>query len=312
MRLSHLVSASLIATLVFFVGVTLANAQRGRIQGRVADRSDAPLVGAQIVTEGEGNAPKQTETDDNGRYTILGFASGRVTVIASLEGYGPESVTVSVNQGNPVLAEFVLGRVRSGFELMAGDAALEGKDTAELEATLLAANAAFDAEDYDTAISGDGELLVALPSLTYLHLGMGNADRAKGELEMALAAYENLLDDPEHGQQAEVEIARTRLAMGDLDAAAGLVGDGVDTPREDLYNLGEVDFSRGDIDSAAGWYEKAAAAAPDWEKPWFKLALVALNKGEMDTAKQHFQKVIDLAPNSDEAADAQATLSALP
>ena len=312
MRLSHLVSAWLLATLMFVVGVTPASAQRGQIQGRVADQSDAPLAGAQIVTEGEGNAPKQTETDDNGRYTIIGFASGRVTVSASLEGYGPESVTVSVNQGNPALAEFILGRARSGFEVMVGDTALEGQDSAELEATLQAANAAFDAEDYDGAITGYGELLVALPSLTYLHLGMGNAYRAKGDFEMALSSYENLLGDPEHGQQVDVEIARTRLAMGDLDAAAALVTAGANTSREDLYNLGEVDFSRGDIDSAAEWYEKAAAAAPDWEKPWFKLALVALNKGDMDTAKEHFQKVVDLAPNSEEGATAQATLSALP
>ena len=96
MRLSHLVSASLIGALMFFVGVTPATAQRGRIQGQVEDQSGAPLAGAQIATEGEGNTPKQTETDDDGRYSIIGFASGRVTVIASLEGYGPESFTISV------------------------------------------------------------------------------------------------------------------------------------------------------------------------------------------------------------------------
>ena len=312
MRLSHLVSASLLAALMLFVGVTPASAQRGRIQGQVADQDGTPLAGAQIVTEGEGNTPKQAETDDNGRYNILGFASGRVTVTASHEGFGPESFTISVNQGNPAEANFILGRVRTGFELMAGDAALEGKDTAELEATLQAANEAFDAEDYDTAIAGYSELLVALPSMTYLNMGLGNAYRAKGDLEMALASYEKLLGDPEHGQQAEVEVARTRLAMGDLDAAAGIVSEGTDASREDLYNLGEVDFARGDIDSAAGWYEKAAAAAPNWEKPWFKLGLVALNKGDMDTAKQHFQKVVDLAPDSEDGVSAQATLSALP
>ena len=74
----------------------------------------------------------------------------------------------------------------------------------------------------------------------------------------------------------------------------------------------EVDFAKGEIDSAAAWYEKAAAASPNWEKPWFKLALVALNKGDMETAKTNFQKVIDIAPDSEEGVQAQATLAALP
>lgn len=314
MKLSYLVLASLIATLMFFVGVTPATAQKGRIQGKVVDEAGTPLQGVQISTEaGDRQPAKNTVTGDDGRFTFIGFASGRVTVNASLEGYGPSSATITVNQGSsPAMAELTLLRARSGFELMVGDDALEGQDTAQLEAGLQAANAAFDAEDYDAAITGYGELLAVLPSLGYLHLGMGNAYRANGDMEMALASYENLLGHPEHGQQAEVEIARTRLAMGDLDAAAGLATAGVDTSREDLYNLGEVDFVKGNVDSAAGWYEKAAAAAPDWEKPWFKLALVALNKGDMDTAKQHFQKVVDLAPNSEEGAQAQATLSALP
>ena len=47
-------------------------------------------------------------------------------------------------------------------------------------------------------------------------------------------------------------------------------------------------------------------------KPIFKLALVALNKGDIDTAKMHFQKCVDLDPNSEEGTQATATLAALP
>ena len=121
-----------------------------------------------------------------------------------------------------------------------------------------------------------------------------------------------LAEDPDN-TVANTEIARTRLAMGDLDAA-GALADAInaDSSREDLYNLGELEFAKGAIDTAADWYEKATAADPNWEKPWCKLALVALNKGDMDTAKEHFQKVVDLAPNSEEGNQAQATLAALP
>lgn len=102
--------------------------------------------------------------------------------------------------------------------------------------------------------------------------------------------------------------------MGDLDAASELeaTASGLDASKEDLYNLGELQFAKGDVDAAAGWYEKATMVDPNWVKPVFKLALVALNKGDMDTAKQHFQKVVDLDPNSEEGTQSSATLAALP
>ena len=82
--------------------------------------------------------------------------------------------------------------------------------------------------------------------------------------------------------------------------------------REDLYNQGEVAFARGDLDEARDWYEKAIAVDGNWAPPLFKRALVALNDGDIAGAKEYFQRVVDIDPNSDEGAQAQATLSALP
>jgi len=175
-----------------------------------------------------------------------------------------------------------------------------------------AADDAFDSADYATAIAAYNQLLSVLPSMTYLHLNIGNAHRGSGDYEAALASYELLTGDPERGEQAKVEIARTRLAMGDLDAAADIATAGANASREDLFNLGEVEFAKGEMETAVDWYEKAAAIDPNWEKPWFKLALVSLNLGDFETAKQHFQKVIDIAPSSEDGVQAQATLSALP
>ena len=65
---------------------------------------------------------------------------------------------------------------------------------------------------------------------------------------------------------------------------------------EDLYNLGEVAFGEGNVDVAAEWYEKSVAADPEWEPPVFKLALVALNRGDIEGAKVLFQKVLGPGP----------------
>ena len=314
MSFSYVYRGLLVVALLLTVAVpsAVAQARSGRMTGRVLDDAGKPLADVAIVAENAERPPIETTTDNGGRFSIIGLTSGPWRVTATLEGYEAPPQTVRVSQGGMPSANINMVRIRSGFERFLGEEALEGLDAAALEADHDAADDAFEAQDYDTAIAGYNELLAVLPSLTYLHLSIGSAYRGKGDYEMALASFEKVAGDPDRGEQAKVEIARTRLQMGDLDAAAGLVGAGADASREDLYNLGEVGFARGDVDAAAEWYEKATMIDPNWEKPWFKLALVALNKGDMETAKQNFQKVVDIAPDSEDGVQAQATLSALP
>lgn len=314
MSFSHVYRGPLVVALLLTVAVSSAAAQArsGRMTGRVVDDAGEALSNAAILAETNGRPPIEGATDDGGRFSLIGFTSGQWRVTVTLEGYEVPPQVVQVSQSGAASANFTMARILSGFERLLGEEALDGLDATALEADLQAADDAFDAQDFDTAIAGYSELLSALPTLTYLHLSIGSAHRAKGDYEMALASFEQLSGDPDRGEQAKVEIARTRLAMGDLDAAAGIAGAGADASREDLYNLGEVDFARGDVDAAAGWYEKATMVDPNWEKPWFKLALVALNKGDMETAKENFQKVVAIAPDSEDGVQAQATLSALP
>lgn len=318
MTFSHVSRGLLVVALVLAVGVpsALAQASSGRMSGRVLDEEREPLAGAAILAEApDRNGVVQrieSTADDGGRFSIIGLTSGQWRVSATLDGYEATPLVIQVSQSGVAEASFTMIRVLSAFERMIGEESLEGLDADALEADLQGADAALDAQEFDQAIAAYSKLLELLPHFTFLHLSVGNAHRGKGDYEAALASYEQLVGDPDRGEQAKVEIARTRLAMGDLDAAAGLVNAGANATREDLYNLGEVDFARGDVDAAAGWYEKATMVDPNWEKPWYKLALVALNKGDMETAKQNFQKVVDIAPNSEDGAQAQATLSALP
>ena len=288
----------------------------GRIRGQVLnDETDEPIAGVAVLAElpGASRAPIETTTDDNGEFQVAGLSSGRWTTIFTKAGFQTWSGGGPVSQSDSPPITIRMLRQRTQLELAFGDEAFEGLDPVQLQADLVAADAAYSVQQWDTAIAGYTAVLAVLPQMNDLHLQLGNAYRAKGDLEEALAAFERkLAAEPGH-VRARTEIASTRLAMGDLDAAAELA-ELTDTSasREDLYNLGELDFAKGEVDSAADWYTKATAADPTWEKPWYKLALVALNQGDMETAKQHFQKVVEIAPDSEEGTQAQATLSALP
>ena len=302
---------------VLLVGVAApALAQTGRISGRILDENGDPIPGAHIRAENPAASPAVRETDvaEDGRYSMIGFISGQWRVTATAEGYNEDFGTIGVTQSSTPPVDFELTKVRHALVQALGEDAMEGLDPDEIEQQLEAADSAFNARDWDGAISGYQALLEKLPMLTNLHSQIGQAHRAAGNYEEALAAFETRLADEPDNEQIRADIARTRLAMGDLDAASELeaIAGGLNASKEDLYNLGELEFAKGDVDAAAGWYEKASMVDPNWAKPVFKLALVALNKGDMDTAKTHFRKVVDLEPNSEEGTQASATLAALP
>lgn len=287
----------------------------GRISGKVVDEDDGPIAGATVKVENQRNSRvSEATTDSKGRFVMIGFASGTFTYSVSAEGYRPNTATIQVRQGQNSPVETILERAQSNLALRFGEEALEGLDPEEVEREISAANEEYTAQNWDAAIAGFNSVLEKLPQASGLLLYLGAAHRAKGENEEALAAFERLqAADPTH-ETVDAEIARTKLLMGDLSAISELeaLASGPDASREDIFNVGEMAFVKGDFDTAAPWYEKAAIADPNWGLPPYKLALIALNQGDMETAKQLFEKVIAVDPNSEEAVQAKATLDALP
>ena len=305
-----------LVTLWVAVMVPSAWAQAGRLGGIVLDENGDPMPGAAVTAaHPQGfRARLEQQTDESGRFSMIGLASGRWTVTAETEGYLPATVTAPVTQGDMRMVEITLTRVRTALELALGAAALEGLDPAQLEADLAAADGLFNAQQYSEALEIYQTLLTLLPELTNLYIQIGHSYQGLEQYDQAIAAYEALLKEDPDNQAAKVSIGRTNLAAGDFEAARATLGEsasGLDASREDLYNMGELTFARGDVEEAAGWYERAHMKDPAWGKPLFKLALVALNTGDTETAVSFFEQVVDAEPDSEEAAQASGFLQQL-
>ena len=325
----HAVRSALGAVLTLAIAVPAAAQGLARAYGLVVDEDRKPLEGVVITATNPRALPPefQVQTDDDGRYAMLGLRSGRwmfraecVDACAELNGwprgYLPGEGPSQIRQADNEPVSFILERIRHPLAQLLGEEAVVGVDLDAIEADTEAANAAYNAGNYEEAVTGYRSLLERVPQLTTLYTSLGNAYSVLKRNQEALEAYEQALANDPENRDLLLALARQKLALGTADEAdmelLDIATTGLGATREDLYNQGELAFDEGNVAAAAEWYEKANAVDPNWGKPLYKLALVALNRGDFETAKEYFQRVVDVDPDSAEGAEAKATLAALP
>ena len=295
-----------------------ALAQGGVFSGAVMDDDGNFFEGATVIMELEGASPPRVEatTDSSGRFSMLGLNSGIWDLTVEAEGFRPNIDSVPISQSTNPAFSITLTRIRHPLEIALGTEALAGVDPDAITEAFTVADAAFNSQQWDQALSAYRAILEQLPIMTNLNLQIGSTLRQLERYEESIATFElALAGDPELEQTVQTEIGRTRMAMGDFEAAGSALETAASSDgatREDLYNLGELEFAKGSMEAAAGWYEKASASDPTWGKPLFKLALVALNQGDIEGAKGLFSRVIETDPSSEEGAQARTMLDALP
>src|ERR1019366_6738362 len=116
--------------------------------------------------------------------------------------------------------------------------------------------------------------------------------------------------DPSN-EKARAGISMTNLERGDLTGAEESLLKAVAAPdagREVLFAFGDVKRAKGETAEAAKYYQRAADLDPTWGKPWYKLGLIAMDRGDKDAAAKLMEKVITVDPMSAEAIEAKSVI----
>ncbi|HEY3044408.1 MAG TPA: tetratricopeptide repeat protein [Vicinamibacterales bacterium] len=304
--------AYLLASVMLMAVTGSAAAQAGRVTGVVKDDHGDTVKGATIIAENPDASPSSftASTDEKGRFSMIGLRSGVWQLRASAPGYATDGGELNVRSLPGVTAPVTFTLQK----FIIPPSAVGSTSPKDLQAALAGADALYNNQQWDEAITAYSAILQKSPSLSVINLQIAAAYRNKKAYDSAITTYNALLKTDPNNDKAKVGIAMANLEKGDLETAERTLETAAQAPgatREVFYDLGEVKVARSQPDEAIKAYERAAQIDPTWGKPAFALGRIALNKGDTGSARKYFQSVIDVDPISPEAAQATTMLSQL-
>jgi tetratricopeptide (TPR) repeat protein len=303
-------SIAAVATLVLLTAAS-ASAQVARVSGIVRDEGGQPLKGATIRAENP-DAPLSTltaATDDKGRFAIIGLARGEWMFTAEAPGYQAQYTELNIQRTGTPQPPLVFSLPKAVVRPPAG---IEGVTARDLKQQLEAADGLYKQQKFDEAIAIYRTILRNAPSLVIVNLQIGAAYRNAKDYDKAIAAYNDLLKTEPQNGKAHVGLAMATLEKGDRRGAEQVLsqaanGSGAD--RDVLFNLAELKRTGNQADEAIGWYEKAAVADVSWGKPFYRIAEIAMTKGDKTMAAKALTQALAVDPMAPEAAQARTTLA---
>jgi Tfp pilus assembly protein PilF len=151
------------------------------------------------------------------------------------------------------------------------------------------------------------------PTFTDARNNRGVAYQALGQLAQAESEFLAALQDLTYANRAGVffNLGTVYFSQGRLEAAEENLAKAASSagPVEAFVLLGQVQERLGKTAAAMETYRKGMAKAPERADLPLRLGVLLLNQGKKEEAHELFRKVVELAPDSREAAQAQVYLS---
>jgi tetratricopeptide (TPR) repeat protein len=294
------------------------NMGRGRVNGQVVDESGAAMPTAKVVVKSlQGSTQLEGETDRKGHFAVAGLGSGPWRVTVSKEGYISAYTDIQVSQlkSGPPLALTL--KKAAAAQVLRTD--LAGRSLLDQ------GNALLDEGKFDEALAVFEQFSAKYPEIYGARLNVATTYLKKGDLDRAESEFREVLAKvvEVHGEVAKDKATSLRalsglgelaLKKGDFEAAQKSFREALEISPEDAaaaYNVGEIFFSNQKVDEAIPFFELAVRIRKDWPKPYHRLGLVFLNKGDFEKALENLRKFVELDPQNPEVANVRATITAV-
>lgn len=292
-----------------------------RLAGVVTDKATGKAVaGAKVVLRKGASGGPDATTDSSGKWAVLGLSSGQWNIDVEAKGYVTKqgSVGLAENQRIPPLKT----------ELEPQAAAVQAEEAApsveqvkiggqvvakEIADAVEAGNTALTAKNYKEAVVNYEKASAALPGYMPIKFALARAYYGANDLAKASAAMEEIYkSEPTNAQYATL-YANMLLEQGQFDKAKEIMEklpDGA-VDMNTLLNAGIALMNKKQPGAAATYFTKAVNLDPKSHLGYYYRGLAHIQQNKPKDAKPDLLKVIELAPDSDEAKEAKEYLKSI-
>jgi Tfp pilus assembly protein PilF len=292
----------------------------GRLHGIVSDENGKPLAGAKVKLvshKAGGTGPDVLITDAKGKWAALGLIGGRWDVDIEAEGYLPRAISAEISELNRLTPPIKVSldpkpveqpKVEDREAIMVGGVEI----TPEVAAALEAANTYMKEQKWADAARAYETAVAALPDNTQLRFALARAYYGAGEIKKAIPTLQAVVAADATNAVTAALLADMLLEDGQIDEGRKVLASipaGAITDPNTLLNLGIRFVNNGKPEEALQQFDLAVNAATDFAPAYYYRGIAALQLKKMKEAKADFEKVLQLAPDSQEASDAKDLLA---
>lgn len=295
-----------------------------RLSGYVVDKATGkPVPNAKVslrIQKGGKGGPDVT-ADANGKWAVLGMNSGLWNVDVEAPGYVVRQIgNVQISEGQrvpPMKIEMEPAVVAAAAQAEAPpveEVKIAGqvvsKDIAD---AVEAGNAALTAKNYPEAVTAYEKATAALPTFMPIRFALARSYYGAGDLKKAVATMADVYAaDPANARNAML-YANMLLEDGQLDKGKAIVDKlpAADVDPTALTNIGIVLMNKKQPAAAREYFTKVIESSPKDADGYYYRGLATIQAGKAKEAKADLQKVIELAPDSDQAKEAKEYLKSI-
>jgi tetratricopeptide (TPR) repeat protein len=287
---------------------------RGRLQGLVTDSDNQPIAGAKVTVkrEGTGDGPEPTTTDKKGRWAVGGLATGNWEVIVEAAGYVSAGGATKVIEASLGPGETLRISLRPAAQETQPAAAVSASAAAIAQGNEFLKQGKYaDARaEYQKALAEIQENEKKAPVL----FGVAQTYAAEGKKADAIKTLEESLTYKPGDEKTLRLLVSILVAEGrEADAQKYLaqLPQGATVDPDTLLNMGIDKFNAKDLAGALEVFDRVVRENPTLPDAYYYRGLVYLNQGKTAEAKADFQKLLEIAPNHEKAAEAKAFIAEL-
>lgn len=266
------------------------------VNGTVKSEDGKPIKGARVILIfSEDGTKYELATDKKGRWRKANIRPGTWTIGIIAEGYEPQNFTVQLSaiKRNPPI-DVRLSRIPES-PLSKGDALYQQRKYTEA------------LKEYQRVLAENQDLYQAYDKIGLCYYRLN-------DLENAIEAFKLMLDKEPQSRDTLINLSAIYFEKGNLEQGMKYFKRLDEKSLEDpnlFYNIGILLFKNNQIDMAIDYLKKCLAVDSSYINGYYQLALANLNKGDLEEAKKNFQKVIELAPESEKASLARKMLESI-